>query len=87
MLKRIVVEYYSYYWIEKYTFRRKFSDFGVAVSYLQSSFVNDIFNHALVIDHSQEMLVHCIIWLVKGSAINLNAVLFCQKHNKWGEGG
>ena len=61
MLKRIVVEYYSYYWIEKYTFRRKFSDFGVDVSYLQSFFVNDIFNHALVIDHSQEMLVHCII--------------------------
>ena len=29
------------------------------------------------------MLVHCIIWLVIGSAIYLNAVLFCQKHNKW----
>ena len=30
------------------------------------------------------MLVHCIIWLVIGSAIYLNAILFCQKHNKWG---
>ena len=30
------------------------------------------------------MLVHCIIWLVIGSAIYLNAVWFCPKLNKWG---
>ena len=32
------MEYYSYYGIEKYTFRRKISDFGVYFSYLQSFF-------------------------------------------------
>ena len=30
------------------------------------------------------MLVHCIIRLVIGSAIHLNAILFCQKQYKWG---
>ena len=53
------MEYCSYYGIEKYTFRKKISDFGVDFSYLQSIFFNDIFNHALVVDHSQAMLVHC----------------------------
>ena len=33
---------------------------GVDFLYLRS-FFNDIFNHALVIDHSQGMLEHCII--------------------------
>ena len=32
------MEYYSYYGIEKYTSRRKISDFGVDFSYLQSFF-------------------------------------------------
>ena len=57
------------------------------IFHIYSPFFNDIFNYALVIDHSQAMLVHCIFWLVIGSAIYLNAVLFCQKHNKWGGGG
>ena len=63
-----------YYGIEKYTFRRKISDFGVDISYF-SLFFNDISNHALVIDNSQGMLVHFIILLVIGSSIYLNAVL------------
>ena len=57
MLKRKVsyrIECYVYYGIEKYTFRRKISDFGEDFSYLQS-FFNDNFIHALVIDHSQGM--------------------------------
>ena len=33
------------------------------------------------------MLVQCFIWMVIGSAIHLNAVLFCRKHNRWGGGG
>ena len=36
-------------------------NFGVEFSYLHSFFYNDIFNHALVIYHLQEMLLHCII--------------------------
>ena len=79
------MEYHSYYGIEKYTFRRKISDFGVDF-HIYILFFSDILNHALVIDHSQAMLVHFIIWLVIGSAIYLNAVLFCPKHNKWGGG-
>ena len=54
------MEYYSYYGIEKYRFRRKISDFGVDFSYLQSFSFKDIFNHAIIIDHSQAMLVHWV---------------------------
>ena len=78
------MEYYSYYGIEKYTFRIKISDFGVNFSYLQSFFFNDIFNHALVIDHSQVMLVHCI-YLIGNRVYNIFKYCFIlPKHNKRG---
>ena len=78
------MEYDSYYGIEIYTFRTKISDFGVDFSYLQSFYQRHV--QSCLSYRPRAMLVHCIIWLVIGSAIYLNAVLFCQKHNKWGVG-
>ena len=49
------MECYSYYGIEKSTFRKK-SDFGVDFSYVKS-FFKDMFSHALVIDLSEGMIV------------------------------
>ena len=62
MLKKIACGMLYLLWDRKIYFRRKISDFGEVFSYLQVFFnFNEIVNHALVIGHSQGILVHFTI--------------------------
>ena len=85
------MEYFTYYWIEKYIALRKKDSDLVSIFLIFRIFFNGICNHALVICQIANVHISIrkydfVLCMVNGSAMHLNGVTvtIALKSGKWG---